>query len=214
MDKFINKHNKPPKKPPLQFKRGTAKAFRLANPLLISGQPAFETDTKRLKIGDGKTRYLELPYIGSEHDGKDGKSAYQLWRENGNNGTVEDFLESLVGPAGKSTYEIWLSLGNEGTIVDFISSIQGSKGDEGKSAYELWLAEGNEGAITDFLDSLVGKSAYEIWLSLGNEGTVTDFIESLKGESAYEIWKRETGNDDATEEDFILYTMTTTWGTF
>ena len=152
---YNNKHNK---KPPLQFKRGSAKAFRLANPLLMSGQPAFETDTKKLKIGDGKSRYLELPYIGSEHDGKDGKSAYQLWKENGNNGTVEDFLESLVGPAGKSTYEIWLSLGNEGSMADF--------------------------------------------------------IEYLRGDSAFEIWKAETANHDATEEDYIAYTMTTTWGTF
>ena len=199
------------KRPPLQFKRGTAKAFRLANPLLLSGQPAFETDTRRLKIGDGKTRYLKLPYIGSENEAQDGKSAYQLWKELGNNGSVEDFLNSLIGPAGKSTYEIWLSLGNEGSLVDFISSIQGS---EGKSAYNLWIDEGNEGTISDFLNSLVGKSAYEIWLSLGNEGTVTDFINSLKGESAYDIWKKETGNFDATEEEFIAYTMTTTWGTF
>lgn len=214
MDRCKPQHNPHDKRPPLQFKRGTAKAFRLANPLLLSGQPAFEIDTKRLKIGDGKTRYLALPYVGGERDGKDGKSAYQLWRENGNSGSVEDFLESLIGPAGKSTYELWLSLGNEGTIVDFMDTLQGAKGDRGKSAYELWLEQGNEGSIAEFIDSLKGESAYELWLSLGNEGTVADFIDSLKGESAYELWKEVTGNTEATEEEYIASTMTTTWGTF
>ena len=33
--------------------------------------------------------------------GKPGKSAYELWLENGNNGTIEDFLNSLRGRDGK-----------------------------------------------------------------------------------------------------------------
>ena len=182
---------KPPKNKPLQFKRGTAQAFWVKNPVLLNGQPAFEYDTKKLKIGDGRTRYTALPYIG---DGKDGKSAYEIWRDAGYEGTIMDFLEFCVGPAGKSAYEIWLSLGNEGTMLDFINSLHGDKGDkgdkgdpgqdgaDGKSAYQIWLDEGNEGTITDFLNSLKGKSAYEIWLDLGHTGSETDFINSLKGD--------------------------------
>lgn len=33
--------------------------------------------------------------------GKPGKSAYELWLENGNKGTIEDFLNSLRGEDGK-----------------------------------------------------------------------------------------------------------------
>nr|DAU00542.1 MAG TPA: collagen triple helix repeat protein [Caudoviricetes sp.] len=33
-------------------------------------------------------------------DGVDGKSAYQIWLDNGNTGSVNDFLESLKGPKG------------------------------------------------------------------------------------------------------------------
>ncbi|AFH27149.1 tail protein [Clostridium phage phiZP2] len=33
--------------------------------------------------------------------GKPGKSAYELWLENGNKGTIEDFLNSLRGKDGK-----------------------------------------------------------------------------------------------------------------
>lgn len=121
-------------KKPLQLKRGTARAFAKVNPILLEGQPAFETDSNRLKIGNGKSRYLDLPYIGEG----DGKSAYEIWLDEGHKGSVEDFLNSLVGPAGKSTYEIWLSLGNEGTIADFINSLTGATG---KSAFEWWRDE-------------------------------------------------------------------------
>ena len=201
-----------PKTKPLQFKRGSSTAFRRANLILLNGEPAFEWDTRKLKIGDGVTRYNKLPYIGDHSKPENGKSAYQIWIDAGNSGTINDFLDSLIGPAGKSSYEIWLAIGNEGTVVDFINSLHGVKGDQGKSAYDIWIEEGNNGTITDFLDSLIGKSAYDIWLSLGNQGTEADFIQSLKGESAYEIWL-SLGNE-GTEEDFIGSLHTATWGEF
>ena len=126
-----------PKKPPIQLKRGTYRAFFNINPILLEGQPAFEIDTNRLKIGNGISHYNDLPYIGEGHDGK---SAYELWLDQGHTGSVEDFLDSLVG-VGKSAYEFWLDLGNVGTIEDFINSLKGDTGErgpEGKSAYEVW----------------------------------------------------------------------------
>ena len=168
------------KNKPLKFKRGSSKAFRMANPILLDGQPAVELDTHKLKIGDGKTPWNKLPYIGYQFEGKDGKSAYEIWRDAGYEGTVNDFLEFLTGAPGKSAYEIWLSLGNEGSLVDFINSLHGEKGNKGDSAYDIWLQEGNVGSVADFLNSLKGDSAYEIWLSLGNEGSEQDFISSLK----------------------------------
>ena len=195
-----------PKTMPLQFKRGTKRAFKRANPVLLKGEPGYEWDTHMLKVGDGVTRYNDLPYIGDHSKPKDGKSAYDLWIDEGNEGTVEDFLESLIGEPGKSTYEIWLSLGHEGTVVDFIADI------EGDSAYEVWLKAGHIGTVTDFLDSLVGKSAYEIWLDLGHTGTEEDFIASLKGESAYQSWLNI--GYVGTEEDFVYFMQTATWDKF
>lgn len=195
-----------PKTMPLQFKRGTDRAFRKQNPILLKGEPGYEWNTHKLKVGDGITRYNDLPYIGDHSKPKDGKSAYEIWLEEGHAGTVEDFLESLIGPTGKSAYEIWLSLGHEGTVVDFINYIQG------KSAYDLWIEEGHTGTVTDFLDSLVGKSAYEIWISLGHEGSEQDFIDSLKGESAYQSWLNI--GYVGTEEEFVAFMQTASWGDF
>ena len=132
MTSCTSSNNPPTKSKPLQLKRGSAKAFKKVNPILLEGQPAFEIDTFRLKIGNGSARYNDLPYIGESDNGK---SAYEIWIEQGHEGTVDDFLDSLIGPTGQSTYEAWLALGNEGTIADFIDSLVG---ETGKSAYEVW----------------------------------------------------------------------------
>ena len=51
-----------------------------------------------------------------------GKSAFQIWREQGNDGNESDFLESL---AGKSAYQLWLDTGNSGTVTDYLESLAG-----------------------------------------------------------------------------------------
>ena len=200
-----------PKTKPLQFKRGTSSAFRRVNPILLNGEPAFEWDTKRLKVGDGETRYNNLRYVNDYDKPEDGKSAYQLWIDCGNSGSVDDFLESLIGEPGKSTYEIWLSLGNEGTLEDFLDDIHGKPGVDGDSAYVCWIKAGNQGSIEDFFNDITGKSAYEIWLGLGNEGSEQDFINSLKGskgdngKSAFDIWKDEIAEPNASVDDYFTY---------
>lgn len=45
-----------------QFKRGTAAEWAAANPILSSGEPGVETDTKKMKIGDGVTAWTSLAY--------------------------------------------------------------------------------------------------------------------------------------------------------
>lgn len=47
---------------PLRLKSRTREEFTLENPVLLSGEQAFETDTKRVKIGDGVTQYNSLEY--------------------------------------------------------------------------------------------------------------------------------------------------------
>ena len=46
-----------------QFKRGTAQRWIDVNPILRQGEPGFEYDTGKLKIGDGFTPWLALSYI-------------------------------------------------------------------------------------------------------------------------------------------------------
>ena len=46
--------------------------------------------------------YVKNEQLGDYSDGKDGKSAYEIWLEAGNTGTVDDYLESLKGETGTS----------------------------------------------------------------------------------------------------------------
>lgn len=49
----------------IQLRRDTAANFTSKNPVLGIGEPAYETDTKKLKIGDGTTVYNSLDYFAS-----------------------------------------------------------------------------------------------------------------------------------------------------
>jgi hypothetical protein len=46
----------------IQFRKGTASAWTSANPILASGELGFETDTGRIKIGNGSTAWTSLTY--------------------------------------------------------------------------------------------------------------------------------------------------------
>lgn len=69
-------------------------------------------------------------------DGTDGKSAYEVWKENGHpNGTIEEYEKSIKGEPGE-------------------------KGADGKSAYDIWKNSDTKNANKteqEFLDSLKGK---------------------------------------------------------
>lgn len=48
----------------IQLRRDTSTNWSSTNPVLASGEPAYETDTGKFKIGDGTTAYNSLPYKG------------------------------------------------------------------------------------------------------------------------------------------------------
>lgn len=129
--------------------------------------------------------------------GDTGKSAYQIWLDNGHQGTEQEFLESLKngpkgedGKDGKSAYQVWLDKGNVGDEVAFLASLKGDKGDPGKDGEKG--ADGQKGEQgqkgdagekgSDGQPGQDGKSAYQLWLDEGNVGGVDDFLASLKGE--------------------------------
>ncbi len=47
----------------IRLRRGTAAQWTAANPVLALGEPGFETDTNKLKAGDGTTAWNSLPYF-------------------------------------------------------------------------------------------------------------------------------------------------------
>lgn len=48
-----------------QLRQDTAANWTAANPVLLKGEEGLETDSRKLKIGDGSTQWTSLPYEGS-----------------------------------------------------------------------------------------------------------------------------------------------------
>lgn len=47
----------------IMFQRGTKAQWESSNLVLLDGELAIEADTTKIKIGDGKHKYIDLPYI-------------------------------------------------------------------------------------------------------------------------------------------------------
>jgi hypothetical protein len=52
----------------IQVKRGTASSWTSANTVLAAGEIGFETDTKKMKVGDGSTAWNSLSYTVTDGD--------------------------------------------------------------------------------------------------------------------------------------------------
>ena len=74
----------------IRFKRGTALSLASVNPSLQAGEPCFETDTGKFKIGDGVLSWNALPYQNSAGSGGSG----------GDGATGPRGATGATGPAG------------------------------------------------------------------------------------------------------------------
>ena len=52
----------------IQFLRGTKSKVAASTKVLADGQPLYETDTNKLKVGDGSTQAKSLPYVKVDTD--------------------------------------------------------------------------------------------------------------------------------------------------
>lgn len=50
----------------IRYRRGTAAHWFSTNPTLDDGEPGYESDTRRIKIGDGVKAWRVLPYINTD----------------------------------------------------------------------------------------------------------------------------------------------------
>ena len=46
----------------IRLRRGTAAEWTSVNPVLGDSEPGYVTDEQRLKVGDGVTAWVDLPY--------------------------------------------------------------------------------------------------------------------------------------------------------
>lgn len=103
-----------------QFKRGTAQRWIEVDPILKQGEPGFEYDTGKLKIGDGITSWTLLPYIndisGVDKDEIVSVSNYSDLPSAGNENTLYRVVDDKLLYQWNSQSNTYESLGNQGSF--------------------------------------------------------------------------------------------------
>lgn len=113
---------------------------------------------------------------GAELYPQDGKSAYQIWLDEGNTGTEADFLESLKGPVGPTGPQ-----GVQGPVGP--QGIQGPQGNTGSSIdYPFTLVNnltegGTDSALTAEQGKIIGTELFGY--DFGASGTYYCWVEKL-----------------------------------
>lgn len=129
-----------------QFQRGTHKEWTDSDLILLDGELAIESDTSKIKIGNGRSLYKDLPYIEIGKIGVKDLTEEDLKKITGEKGekgdpftyddlTAEQKLE-LRGEPGKDGY-------TPKKGVDYFDGKPGRKGDKGDRG--LTGAKGEKG---------------------------------------------------------------------
>jgi hypothetical protein len=115
---------------PIRFKRGSSAALSGVNPLFESGELVYETDTLKLKIGDGETLYNNLPIVFSG-----------VYLQN----IIDDNSPHLGNNLDINSYNI---LGTGNIDVSGVITASGGNSNNWNSAY-TWGDHSTSGYLTD-----------------------------------------------------------------
>lgn len=142
----------------IQLKRGTSAKWTQVNPILSAGEPGFETDTKKFKIGDGSTAWSSLPYSNNTEAGEIGADGREVQLQN--NGThIQWKYEDEVS---------WTNL----VALSAITGAQGIQGEQGLPGEAgATGANGDDGRQVEFQ-----KSATHIQWRYVGDATWIDLV--------------------------------------
>lgn len=135
----------------IKLRRDTAANWTSANPTLASGEPGIETDTGKLKFGDGTTAWTSLGYSsgGASVEVSDtapvDAEANTLWWDSANGQLFINYdsywveaVSGVVGPAGPTG-----ATGATGPAgadgIDGVDGVDGTDGADGEAAFSSFL---------------------------------------------------------------------------
>ncbi len=166
----------------IQLRGDTEANWTSVNPVIAEREFCVETDTLKVKVGNGVDNWIDLPYF---TQGAAGESAYDLAVANGFTGTETEWLDSLVGATGATG-----ATGPTGpTGATGATGPKGDKGDTGDTgpagptgATGPTGPTGATGATGPAgADGADGASAYEVAVANGFTGTEAEWLDSLVG---------------------------------
>lgn len=108
----------------IQLRHDTAENWTTANPTLLAGEAGVETDTGKMKVGDGSTAWTDLTYVSGESiDAYTKAETDSLLEEKQDVLTAKDNI--IITPKSTSLTLDWRD--ENGDIIDTSSNIIGTK---------------------------------------------------------------------------------------
>lgn len=207
----------------IQLKHGLAASWTEKNPVLLAGEIGIETDTLKMKVGDGTTNWTALGYLGA-----DANDILAIINENRDSCTTVEVAE------GKSDTEALATISNpkNGDTAVLIKVISGDKKSYTAFVYDnAWKAmDGNYNASNVYFDkdltytvgigtlaqpsgsdtfSAAGKSVEQVLSSLMAKETDPDTTQPSATLSSDNIGAKEVGTNIA-----IKYSISTNPGSY
>jgi hypothetical protein len=162
----------------IQLRRDTAANFTSGNPTLAQGEPAYETDTGFMKIGDGTTAWTSLPYL-SKFDSISVDTVNEKTSGNGVEVDGVEFKDGNVGIGITPSYLLHISRDDNGFLCS-LDGVSSSKMqfylETNNSILNIFDSGGNIGQIKKTLDgnfSLRNANSGGMHLNISTSGTTS-----------------------------------------
>ncbi len=158
----------------IQIRRDTAANWTSANPTLAQGELGLETDTSKIKAGDGSTAWTSLGYLidtGGYTSYADTTANFTGTLQNGGSNVVvdTDIGSTVQGYDANTTTSTNTQTLTNKTIRDTVYALSGTAFDATNGAVQTKTLAAN----TTFTDSLSSGDAIVLQLEAGASYTVT-----------------------------------------
>lgn len=191
----------------LQIKRGLASAWTSQNPVLLAGQLGVETDTRKLKVGNGSSAWNSLSYINVRTEDLDaalapGRVQGELTKSYGLvAGVIRNYDQAGDG-SGSSGYELI----DDGFHPPIGITEVDSLSDTGliEITYDNLLTVGADRTVSLLvgMDETLAKAGFiggasvepgVARIQIFQVGRASDYVYYDTGDAAYKLWKTVNG---------------------
>jgi hypothetical protein len=146
----------------IALRRDVAADWTAANPVLALGEPGWETDTAKLKVGDGVTAWNSLAYFTVSASVADGDKGDITVTASGATWTIDAGAVSLAKMANVATATVFYrkTAGTGVPEVQTLATLKTDLGLTGTNSGDQTSITGITGSVSDFNTALTGADFY------------------------------------------------------